>query len=102
MARLKFSNVTVQYPIYNNRAKSLRNQIVRISTGGLIEQESARVQIVTALKEVSFELHHGDTVALLGHNGAGKSTLLRTMAGIYTPVSGSIIREGRVATVLEL
>ncbi len=102
MARLKFSNVTVQYPIYNSRAKSLRNQIVRISTGGLIEQESARVQIVTALKDVSFELQHGDTVGLLGHNGAGKSTMLRTMAGIYTPVSGSIIREGRVATVLEL
>jgi len=102
MARLKFSNVTVQYPVYNSRGKSLRNQIVRISTGGLIEQESARVQIITALKDVSFELRHGDTVGLLGHNGAGKSTMLRTMAGIYTPITGSILREGRVATVLEL
>ncbi|HYD96000.1 MAG TPA: ABC transporter ATP-binding protein [Noviherbaspirillum sp.] len=102
MAKLSFANVTVQYPVYNSRGKSLRNQLVRISTGGLIEQESARVQIVTALKDVSFDLQHGDKVGLLGHNGSGKSTMLRTMAGIYTPVSGSIVREGRVATVLEL
>jgi ABC-type polysaccharide/polyol phosphate transport system ATPase subunit len=102
MARLIFDNVTVQYPVYNSRAKSLRSQIVRISTGGLIEQESSRVQLVTALKNVSFELLHGDAVGLIGHNGAGKSTMLRTMAGVYKPVSGTVIREGRVATVLEL
>ena len=101
-AALIFEGVTVQYPVYNTRAKSLRSQLVRISTGGRIEQESASVQLVTALKNASFSLHHGDTVGLIGHNGAGKSTMLRTMAGVYVPVSGRITRRGRVATVLEL
>lgn len=102
MAILKFDKVTVKYPIYNSRSMSLRNQLVRISTGGRIEREAGQIQVVTALNEVSFALQDGDSVGLIGHNGAGKSTLLRTMAGVYHPNSGSIVREGRVATVLEL
>ncbi len=101
-ASLQFENVTVQYPIYNSRSMSLRNHLVRISTGGRIESEAGRIQIVTALQDVSFELREGDAVALIGHNGAGKSTLLRTMAGVYTPVQGNVIRRGRVATVFDL
>lgn len=102
MSRLQFNDVTVQYPVYNARSKSLRNHLVRLSTGGRVQQESATVQIVTALRNVNFHLADGDRAGLVGHNGAGKSTLLRTMAGIYRPVSGEVIREGSVATVLEL
>lgn len=102
MANLKFDNVTVQYPIYNSRSMSLRNQLVRISTGGRIEKEVGDIQVVTALNNVSFHLQDGDAIGLIGHNGAGKSTLLRTMAGVYHPVSGNIFRDGRIATVLEL
>jgi ABC-type polysaccharide/polyol phosphate transport system ATPase subunit len=101
-ALLKFEDVTIQYPIFNSRNMSLRNQLVRISTGGRIENEAGRIQLVTALRNANFTINHGDTVALIGHNGAGKSTLLRTMAGVYTPALGKVIREGRVATVLEL
>jgi ABC-type polysaccharide/polyol phosphate transport system ATPase subunit len=101
-AELTFDNVTIQYPIYNSRSMSLRNQLVRISTGGRIESESGHIQLVTALKNVSFSLREGDAVGLVGHNGAGKSTMLRTMAGVYTPIHGSVKRQGRVATMLEL
>ena len=101
-ALLKFDDVTIQYPIYNNRNMSLRNQLVRISTGGRIESEAGHIQIVTALRNVSFTINHGDSVGLIGHNGAGKSTMLRTMAGVYTPALGKVTRHGHVATVLEL
>lgn len=101
-ALLKFENVTIQYPIYNSRNMSLRNQLVRISTGGRIESDAGHVQQVTALRDVSFTINHGDSVGLIGHNGAGKSTMLRTMAGVYTPALGNVVRHGRVATVLEL
>jgi ABC-type polysaccharide/polyol phosphate transport system ATPase subunit len=102
MARLEFDHVTVQYPVYDIRAKSLRSHLVRISTGGRIERESSGVQIVTALRDATFAFHDGDAVGLVGHNGAGKSTLLRTMAGVYQPACGSVVREGRIATVFEL
>jgi ABC-type polysaccharide/polyol phosphate transport system ATPase subunit len=102
MTALVFDRVTVEYPVYNSRAKSLRSQFARISTGGFIHSESSHVELITALKDVSFEFRDGDKVGLIGHNGAGKSTLLRTMAGVYTPVSGSVLTAGRIATVLEL
>lgn len=99
---LVFDNVTIQYPIFNGRSMSLRNHLVRISTGGKIEGETGHINIVTALKDANFTINKGDTVGLIGHNGAGKSTLLRTMAGVYSPVKGEVRRKGRVATVLEL
>lgn len=101
-AHLAFDNVTVRYPIYNSRSMSLRNHLVRISTGGRIEQDAGSIRLVTALKNVSFALKEGDAVGLTGHNGAGKSTMLRTMAGVYAPMEGRVERKGRVATVLEL
>ena len=101
-AELIFDNVTVQYPIFNGRSMSLRNHLVRISTGGKIEGDTSHIHIVTALKDVSFTVNKGDTIGLIGHNGAGKSTMLRTMAGVYAPVKGQVKRKGRVATVLEL
>ena len=102
MAHIEFENVTVQYPIYNAHSLSLRNQLVRIGTGGRLAKDSSSIVTITALDNVSFELNEGDTVGLVGHNGAGKTTLLRTMAGIYPPVAGQVHRQGRVSTIIEL
>ncbi len=101
-ALLRFENVTIQYPVYNSRNMSLRNHLVRISTGGRIEKDAGQVQVVTALRNADFTINHGDSVGLIGHNGAGKSTTLRTMAGVYAPAVGAVVRQGRVATVIEL
>lgn len=43
-----------------------------------------------ALREVSFELHKGETLGLLGRNGCGKSSLLRLLGGIIDPTHGRI------------
>jgi ABC-type polysaccharide/polyol phosphate transport system ATPase subunit len=102
MALLRFDHVTVQYPIYDNRTQSLRHHLVNIGTGGRIARSSRRVTTVTALSDVSFELNDGDSIGLTGHNGAGKTTLLRTMAGIYPPISGTVTRQGRTATIIEV
>jgi ABC-type polysaccharide/polyol phosphate transport system ATPase subunit len=102
MAELTFDQVTVQYPIYNARSQSLRNQLVRISTGGKLSAEAGSVFTVTALSNTSFSLQNGDAIGLIGHNGAGKTTLLRTMAGIYAPVRGTITRKGRISTIIEI
>ena len=102
MTHLDFHNVTIQYPVYSARGMSMRNQLVRISTGGLIEREAGNTQVVTALRNVTFSLNEGDAVGLIGHNGAGKTTLLRTMAGVYYPVAGEVRRSGTISTMFEL
>lgn len=45
---------------------------------------------IHAIKGVSFEVHEGEIVALIGANGAGKSTILKTISGLMHPRSGSI------------
>lgn len=102
MAQLIFDRVTIQYPIYNARNQSLRNHLVRIGTGGHLSAEAGHSVVVTALDNASFVLRDGDAVGLIGHNGAGKTTLLRAMAGIYSPVSGTVTREGRISTIIEI
>ena len=48
----------------------------------------------TALRDVSFGLHAGEVLALLGENGAGKSTCVKLLAGVHPPSRGSIVIEG--------
>ena len=55
-----------------------------------------------ALDEISFVLEQGERLALIGLNGSGKSTLLRTIAGIYSPSSGSLVTQGKIATLFNI
>lgn len=52
------------------------------------------------LKGISFILHKGESLAVIGLNGAGKSTLLRVMAGIFEPDAGRVINHGVSTSLL--
>ena len=54
------------------------------------------------LKDVSFDVHQGETLGIIGRNGAGKSTLLRIIAGILKPDSGDIRRNIKTVSLLSL
>lgn len=56
-----------------------------------------------ALKSVTFDINHGETIGVLGRNGAGKSTLMRVLAGIISPDRGKLeIRRNVQSTLLSI
>jgi len=55
-----------------------------------------------ALKNISFDVDRGETVAVVGTNGSGKSTLLSLVCGLTPPDTGSIYLDGRLAALLDL
>ncbi|MBP5222770.1 MAG: ABC transporter ATP-binding protein [Lachnospiraceae bacterium] len=46
------------------------------------------------LKDISFTIHPGERLALVGHNGAGKTTLVKLLCGFYRPSDGEILIGG--------
>ena len=55
---------------------------------------------IEVLKNISFEIQKGETLALTGKSGCGKSTLLSLLSGLDTPDSGEIIIEGKKLSAL--
>lgn len=87
-----------------NLRQSLRygmQDVVREAVGRR-DGESLRKDEFWALNDVSFSLHRGECLAVLGGNGAGKSTLLKVLSGILAPDRGSVKRSGRLEKMIEL
>lgn len=101
MALVDIRNLSIKFPIYGADHRSLKRQITGLVGGTLGRSGPAAPALVQALTNVTLSLHSGDRLGLIGHNGAGKTTLLRTIAGAYTPDEGSILVEGKIASLLE-
>src|SRR5881396_801995 len=65
-------------------------------------QPRQRKESIWALKDVSFEIKHGEVVGFIGRNGAGKSTLLKILSRITAPTAGHAEVRGRVGSLLEV
>ena len=101
MAHILFDHVTIDFPIYNARNRSLKNKVMQVATGGIVNF-GAEGTVIRALSDVSFEISEGERVGLVGHNGAGKSTLLRVLTNVYAPVSGRVQILGDIGSLVDI
>jgi lipopolysaccharide transport system ATP-binding protein len=75
----------------------------RRTVGRLVGRgEKPEVDVLWALKDVSFEIERGEAIGLIGHNGAGKSTMLKLLSRIAEPSTGYAEVTGRVGSLLEV
>ena len=97
-----YLNAPVDFPIYGAE-RSLRSALFKRATGGAIQREGKREERVVIKGAIrhSMTLAEGDRLGLIGHNGSGKSTLLRVIAGIYEPIEGRVLVEGRVTPLFD-
>ncbi len=93
---LKVENVSIRYKFGDFRDIGLKEWTMRKLT------HRYRVEHFMAVKDVSFELHEGELLGIIGSNGAGKSTLLKAVTGVMVPTNGRIERAGRISALLEL
>ncbi len=86
----------IRYNLRFTRKTTLRGTFMRL------RDPEAGAKHFWALRDVSFRLVHGESLAVIGPNGAGKSTLLQTLAGIIMPSEGTVSVNGSVSTLLTL
>src|SRR3954463_15166257 len=79
-----------------HRVRGLEDPYLKI---GEVNDRSVKgsSEYVWALKDVDFDVKHGDVLGIIGRNGAGKSTLLKILSRTTTPTKGCVKIRGRVA-----
>ncbi len=90
---IEFKNVTKNYFM-------CKNDIQRL--GVFLFPSLRKKRVKKTIDNVSFKIHQGEKVALVGKNGAGKSTILKMISNIVKPSSGEITVNRRVSTLLDV
>lgn len=90
------NNLTKSFKIPLEASSGIKQKLINILKG------RKGYRIFTPLKDIDFTINEGDFFGIVGRNGSGKSTLLKTIAGIYTPNSGSVEVGGSLVPFIEL
>ncbi|WP_332695118.1 ABC transporter ATP-binding protein [Halalkalibacter lacteus] len=90
---IRIENVGKLYPKHASKVLSMKDRLLK---------NDEKLEGHWSLKDVSFDICKGDSVAILGDNGSGKSTLLKIILGVTAPTTGSIFVEGKIGGLIEL
>jgi ABC-2 type transport system ATP-binding protein len=85
-------NVSKQFTLRYHR--TLKQMAIALARGQEISDS------FLALDDVSFTVHQGESIGLMGLNGSGKSTLLKLINGVMPPDSGEVRTRGRIAGLI--
>jgi ABC-type polysaccharide/polyol phosphate transport system ATPase subunit len=101
ISTIQFESVSKRYYLGATR-RSLREAMARSTSKVLRQQGDHQHQEFWALRDVTFEVGHGEALGIVGPNGAGKTTILKLLSRVTQPTKGRIKTDGRVAALIEL
>lgn len=93
---IKVDDVTMIFNMASENLTNLKEYFIKLAKHELFFEE------FRALKHISFDVHRGEVVGLVGTNGSGKSTMLKIIAGVLEPSEGLIEVHGNIAPLIEL
>jgi len=93
---IRLENVTQRFRVIHERPDTMRELFSKLF------RKRSSYHDFEAVKNVSFQVSHGQALGIIGRNGSGKSTLLKIIAGVYRPSKGRVAVEGTLAPLIEL
>lgn len=93
---VEVKDVTMIFNMASESLGSLKEYFISLARHKLFFEE------FRALKNISFDVHRGEVVGLVGTNGSGKSTMLKIIAGVLEPSEGEAKVHGNIAPLIEL
>jgi ABC-type polysaccharide/polyol phosphate transport system ATPase subunit len=94
---LEVKNISKTFKVHEHRQNTLKGAVSRI-----FSRTEEKWREFEVLKNISFTIHKGEALGVIGRNGAGKSTLLRILSGIMEPDSGEVNFYGRPVSILDV
>jgi ABC-2 type transport system ATP-binding protein len=91
---VRVSHLSKRFRVFHERNQSLKQSLLRM--------RRSNHEDFWALRNITFDVHEGETFGIIGHNGSGKSTLLKCLTGILQPDEGSVSVAGSISALLEL
>ncbi len=98
---IEVENLSKKYSAVTRRP-SLKDLFQQAWMDAIRKKEEKSSEAILALDNVSFSVHEGEALGIVGKNGVGKSTLLKILARLTEPSSGKATMRGRVTSLLEL
>ena len=100
--RIRVDGLAKRYEMYSQPSDRLKQMILPRFHRAVRRTPRAYFKEFWALRGVSFDVFHGETVGIVGRNGSGKSTLLQMICGTIRPTLGNLVVDGRISALLEL